>query len=380
MVAIGWLALRLTHSAALVGLLGFFAIAPTALLSEAGGALAAKFGPKRMGVLLYSMRVLPSGLLALASWAGRVTYADLALATLANGALGALAGVDLQDLIPSTVPENLRAQAISTVTAVRDLASFVGPLLGGALLASVGAAVCFASNAVSYVPVVTAIALTATPHAVHARRERRHTPRVRLKGVLTKVDVRSLLVTVALFGLVAGPIGSLLSVVARRYAAGPGTLGELLAAMAAGGLVASLALAVFERKELSHHHVLDSTMVVCGVTIAVVATLPPFPVQLLALGALGGSTAVLYSVSLSWIQLGDTEPEVTTRMIGIFFAVLAGCTAIGGVVLGQLFEIATIGWSLAVAGGLLAAFGTWRLATRRALAGVQSAATSGTAE
>lgn len=85
----------------------------------------------------------------------------------------------------------------------------------------------------------------------------------------------------------------------------------------------------------------------------------------------GGRTALGAGRLVSWVQLSSSSDEVRSRMIGLYFGLTSACTAVGGVLLGQLFDKQVLGWTPASAGGVLAAFGTWRLARHRALAGVR---------
>jgi nitrate/nitrite transporter NarK len=99
-VAVGYLAFELTHSASAVGLLAFLALAPAALLSEAGGALAVALGPRRVGMTMYVLRTLPWAVIAAIDASGNLTFVDLVIASAVGGILGAFSAVTVPDLYP----------------------------------------------------------------------------------------------------------------------------------------------------------------------------------------------------------------------------------------------------------------------------------------
>src|SRR5262249_43216846 len=142
------------------GLLAFLALAPAALLSELGGTVAAKLGPRRVGMTMYALRALPWTVIAVIDAAGSVTFDDLAIATAIGGVLGAFSGVTVPDLTPTPVPDEIGDGGIGLGGSFGTLARLIGPLVGGALFTAFGALPCFVANAVSYLPVAAALYLT----------------------------------------------------------------------------------------------------------------------------------------------------------------------------------------------------------------------------
>jgi predicted MFS family arabinose efflux permease len=371
-VAVGYLAFELTHSASALGLLAFLALAPAAVLSEAGGAVAVALGPRRVGIAMYVLRALPWATIAAIDALGNVTFVDLVIATAVGGILGAFSGVTVPDLIPTTVPEDVRDRAIALEGVFGNLARLVGPLLGGALFAALGSLPCFAANAASYLPVAAALYWTSpSPEFVKSRIERRSAPPVRLRGVLKRRDLRYLFVTVVVFSAFARSLQWLMPVVARHYSVSSRLLGEMLATMAAGALVASVGLPQLERRDLSKHHVTALAMTGAGVCMLLVAALPPLPVTLVALASLSMFLGVISAVVLSWVQLDATSPRLKSRMVGLYFAVAAGSLALGGLGLGAAINHLGLTGALGAYGGLVAAVGIWQLVSDSPLKGTR---------
>lgn len=378
-VALGYLGFELTHSAAALGLLAFLALAPGALLSQVGSILAVRIGPRRIGVIVYAVKPLPWAAVALVGISGHVTYLDLALAAAISGVLGALAGVDLPEIVPTTVPPGLRDRAIALEGASGQLSLLVGPLLGGVVLATFGAVPCFLLNAASYLPLVVALLMTPDPPP-SALGQRRSTPMmsmmsmvpmVKLRGTLTRKDLQLLLVDVFVFSVFAQAIESLMPVVAHHYSASSGLLGELMAATAGGGLAATIGLTQLERRDLSSRPVIALAMLGAGSCILVIGIVPSLGATLVAVTGLGGCVAVLLAVSLSWIQLGPFQTQVKTRLIGIYFSLLAGGLALGSLGLGSVINRVGMTWTLGVCGILVVSVAGGGLLARSSPRGVK---------
>lgn len=381
-LALSYLTFQLTHSAAALGLLAFLALAPGALLSQVGGELAARVGPHRAGAVIYVLRALPWAIVAALGASGHITFPDLAAATGASGVLGALGGVDVPEVVPTTVPVTLRDRAIAVEGSVSQLSLLAGPLVGVSVLAAFGAVPCFAINAASYLPVALALHRVRGDACTESPTRRRtmammgmmsmmsSVPMVRLRGTFRRRDLHLLLTNVLVFAAFGEALESLMPVVAHHYSTNPRLLGELMATAAAGGMAATVGLTLLERRDLSKHRVMATCMTGTGICILTIGLVPTLPSTFVAVGCLGGLVAVLLAVSLSWIQLGPQPPPVKTRLVGWYFALVAGSFAIGSLGLGSAVNRFGMAWTLAVCGIFVTSFGAWRLITGSALRGV----------
>jgi MFS family permease len=210
---------------------------------------------------------------------------ELYRATAFYAVAAALARPGLQRLIPTTVPAAIRDRAIALEDAGFHLARLAGALVGGALLATAGAAPCFAVNAVSFLVVVVMIGITQFD-LEQFRRSRAQALKTRqwLREVRRRADLRALAVFVVAFASLGLPLVSLAPVIADRYSTSPLFLGIFVSAFALGGMVASIVLARVERRDLSRHPVLAASTCACGLAIAALAVFPPLPLTLVTAG------------------------------------------------------------------------------------------------
>jgi MFS family permease len=163
LVAQNVLVFQLTGSAALAGVCATASAAPALLLSPVGGALVDRYSKRLVAgvsqtglalvaavtaVLAWHDALTPSVLIALALTAGSVAAID--------GPAMALLGNDLVD--PEDVPS-----AVSVGSVITTVGRVTGAALAGVVLATGGAAVAYAANAVSFLVVTGLIALLRIP-------------------------------------------------------------------------------------------------------------------------------------------------------------------------------------------------------------------------
>ena len=107
--------------------------------------------------------LLAAAALAVLDATGGLTPATLLGLLFVIGVGGALSASTWQTLQPELVPLADRPQAIALGSVNQNLARAVGPAIGGVLLAATSAAAVFLANAVSFLAVLGAVAVTAIP-------------------------------------------------------------------------------------------------------------------------------------------------------------------------------------------------------------------------
>lgn len=230
-VGAGWLMTSLTTSHGLVALVQSSNTLPIMVFSLFAGALADNFDRRRILIAAQAFMLAVSVGLALTAWAGLLTPWLLLGFTFLIGCGTALYNPSWQASIGDIVTRDDLPSAVSLNSMGFNLARSVGPALGGAVVAAAGAAAAFALNAVSYVPLVTA--LTFWRPDTPPRRLPREPLVAALGAGLRYVAMSPNLVRVmgrgALFGFAASSVLALLPLVARDMLQGTAlTYGLLL--------------------------------------------------------------------------------------------------------------------------------------------------------
>ena len=162
-VAAQWVMISLTKSALLLSAISAAGSLPIFLLAVPGGALGDLLDRRRLILVSQALMLLAAAALAVLDATGGLTPGTLLGLLFVIGVGGALSASTWQTLQPELVPLADRPQAIALGSVNQNLARAVGPAIGGVLLAATSAAAVFLANAVSFLAVLGAVAVTAIP-------------------------------------------------------------------------------------------------------------------------------------------------------------------------------------------------------------------------
>ena len=365
-----WLVFQKFHSPALGGFAVLSHWLPFLLFSVASGALAERFDPRR--VIQYGM-----GLFILASLAWGYFFVtdtlqmwQAMLILVIHGCAGVLWQTPNQMLIYDIVGPQDLASAVRLNAMARYLGILVGPAVGGAILLALGPAHGIMLNTIFYLPLV--LWLVKAPYGPRFRKGT-PPPRRAVRGLADVVntirDVKQHTVIVAmtvLAGAASFFVGNAYSSQMPGFAAelGHGDPGVsysmLLAADAAGGLLAGLALEGRNILPPRPRTAIILALLWC-VALTVFALSHSYALALCFLLAAGFLELSFNAMAQSLVQI-KAPPDMRGRVIGLFNMASLGLRAFSGISVGLLGSLIGIHWSLAlsalatmiVAGGLLA--------------------------
>ena len=243
-VAVGWELYERTHSPLALGGVGLVQVLPVFALTLPAGHLADRMERRRLLVLSLALLALASLGLAVASWTDAPIFWFYACLFVA-GVARAFQGPAKEALAPQLVPRALYANSATWRSSSWQLASVVGPALGGAAIAAFhGATAAYlfdAAAAAIFVLLLGSIARPSfTPSAGGA------TLHSLLEGIrfVRRTKVILAAITLDLFAVLLGGATTLLPIFAKDILrVGPSGLGWLLAAPSVGALVMAMVLA-----------------------------------------------------------------------------------------------------------------------------------------
>ncbi|MFL6215723.1 MAG: MFS transporter [Blastocatellia bacterium] len=158
-VAINWHVYLLTKSPLALGLVGLVRVVPIVLCSLVGGVVADAIDRKRLMIVTQTVMLVSAAILAGFTASGLDEVWPIYLLTAIASAAVAFDNPARQALLPTLVPAEDFANAVSLGTVVFNSAMIVGPALAGLLLAGHGPALIYAVNAVSFLAVIIALLL-----------------------------------------------------------------------------------------------------------------------------------------------------------------------------------------------------------------------------
>lgn len=357
-VASGWLVYQLTGSPAAVGALALMTRAPAFVFSAYAGQLADRFDRRRVGIWTFLLQGVGAGVLAVLAWFDQAGVPAIYALNFVVGTGFALGLPAMLALIPALVERSRLSQAVSLNAAGINVARLVGPAIGGVMLATAGAAACFALNAVSFLALVWVL----------LRLERDPVKRAPVRAPLREAvgyawrdpAMRRLLVGMAVFTTLASPVQELAPVVADRIDAGPRGLGLLLGAMGGGALIGAWLLERLGSRGLPRHRALPIATVTFAGGLALVAVAPLLWLGMAAMAFSGAFWIWMFAGTNTAIQLRAPQP-LLGRMLGLYQLCVVGPIALGPVLAGALAEQWGIVAALLVCAGLLGAYGAYAL-------------------
>jgi MFS family permease len=345
-IAQDWLVLTLTDSPTAVGVVTACQFVPTLLIGLHAGLLADRF-PKRYLLLATQVSMAATAAaLAMLTLTGRVeVWHVYALAAV----LGVVAAVDnpvRQSFVSEVVAGRQLPNAISLVSCTFQIGAMAGPVIGGLLMATLGAGWAFAVNSGTFAAPVVALLLMRGTQPRGAGRAR-HTaagasgsgaPGIRegLSYALRTSTVLWPVVMVGAFGFFTISLPVTLAAFAKdEFHSGATGLGLLNGVVAVGALCGALTTARRTRPlRLRTVGLAGSALATAMLVASLAPTQPTFMVLLVAVGAanLGFLTSAQSLVQLAAID------HLRGRVVGIYMLVFIGSGAVGGPVVGWLAE------------------------------------------
>jgi len=260
-VAQSWLVQQQTNSPFMVELLAASEFVPHAVLMLAAGWLADHYDRRKLLLLGQVTMMVLGAVLAVAAHLGWATPWVIIALSFAEGAAWATVTPSWQAIVPALVPREELPGAIALNSAQFNTARLLGPMIAGALLSAASAAFVFDLNVLSFLGIVTVLAVIKVPGAELAAAHTSGGELVQTGGVKTALrwalhepGPRRIILGVFAFSLLAAPVQGLLPAMADQVLhVGAHGYGVLLSCLGAGAIVGALTLARLPRGYPRHH-------------------------------------------------------------------------------------------------------------------------------
>jgi MFS family permease len=330
MVALPFQIFVLTHSAALVGLLGAFELGPMIVVSLVGGALADRLDRPTLLAAAQLAVIAASGALAVAAFAGKppVVVVLVLGGVLAGGS--ALDAVTRSAIVPNVLgPERLRT-GLALNFGIYQVTGIIGPAVGGILIAATGLGVTYLVDAASCLAMFAAALAVSSQPSVHAE----HPPIIAsiAEGLRFVRSNRALAGSFAI-DLVAMTFGmprALFAVLSLTvYHAGASGTGALYSAVAAGATVAVLTSGWIRHAQRLGRIVIGAVLV-WGAAIAIAGLVRSIG-PAIALLALAGFADSVSAVCRTTINQTVTPDRLRGRMSAVFSLVVTSGPRLGDI-------------------------------------------------
>jgi MFS family permease len=364
----GWLALQLSNSALVVGVVAGASALPILLLSLYGGVVADRHDKLKLVRIAQSLLLIQASVLWWFTATDHLTIRWLILLATINGTVSAFEIPARQSFIVELVGREDLVDAIALNSAGFNLARVIGPSIAAIVIGTLGPKWCFALNSMSYLAVLAGLFMIHVPAwqkalttmspvegLLEGFRYMRDTP-------LVRVLVRVVGVT-AIFGM---PFLAMMPVVARDMVhAGAAGYGTLLACVGLGALIGALSLAALGQRIPRGKLFVWSTygFSVALMIFSLMHRLIPAAVMLVLVGF-----GMLLNGALANGLLQSIAPdELRGRVVSAYVFVAVGLVPIGSFISGALAKTIGVDWTLGGCAVIVFVHAAWAFARYPAL-------------
>ncbi|MEO6458320.1 MAG: MFS transporter [Chloroflexia bacterium] len=341
----------LTHDPAAVGLRGVFKLLPVLFLSLYGGVIADALDRRRLLMLTQTIMAFAVFVLAFATQIGWASVWLIYGLTALSGVAVAFDNPARSALIPNLVPRRDLPKALSLNIIMWQIATIVGPMLGGLFLPlrSTGFALIYWIDAISFTAVLIALFFLRT------RPQKAETRDVSLKAAfeglrfLRKTPIIMSTMTLDFFATLLGAATVLLPAIAEQVLQLDRQLwGILYAAPAIGAVVAGIAMSWLGNVRRQGRIVIIS-VAAYGLATIVFGISEYFWLTVLALAGTGAADTVSMVMRQTIRQL-STPDELRGRMTSVNMVFYMGGPQLGELEAGLLAKVVGLGPSIMIGG------------------------------
>jgi MFS family permease len=335
-----------TGSAALMGVLSMVSSLPGVILMPVGGALADRY-PRRsiiiIGDLIRGLSLLAlTALMFLRPTAITAIIAGLFLVSVINGIVGSFFGPALAATIPDLVPRSKVTAANSLGQLSLQGSLFIGQAIGGWLYQTVGAAVLFLLNGISFLYSSASEVFVQIPQTIPERkgdwreqfRAFGHDIAEGFRYVWAKPGLREMLVFSATLSFFTAPILVLMPFyVEDTLGATPAWYGFLLSGFAVGTMLGYVLAGVLRVKAATRGALMIAISVLVPLGFIGLG-LAQTTGAALALTLIGGLAGGYVTVNITTLIQATTPSEIRGRVVGLLAALSTALTPIGSGIAG----------------------------------------------
>jgi MFS family permease len=365
-MAQGWLALELTNSAFLVGLVATVSSVPILLFTMPAGAIVDRSDKLRIVRIAQIAFLAEASTLWLLTATHRMTIGWLLTLAFMGGLIASIEIPARQAMMIDLVGRDDLPDAIALNSSGFNLARVVGPGIAAVVIARLGIAWCFFLNAVSFLAVLAGLLMMRLPPWVSP--QNRTSP---WQGVVQVIrymrdtrEVRALMLMVTVYSILNAPVLALMPVVAREmFSLGAGGYGLLLSFLGIGGLTGALGLAAIGDRISRTRLLTVASMLWPALLMAFSLTRAPWVAYGLLFAI--GIVMILNGAIANGLLQGIVPDAFRGRIMAAYGLVVVGLAQVVGAFTGGVVaHVVGVAGAIFVTALLMAAYGVWAFLRR----------------
>ena len=351
-IALGWLVYRLTHSAFLLGVVGFSGQIAVLLLAPFAGVVADRRNRHSLLILTQVVAMAQAFVLSYLVLTETVMIWHVIALSLVLGSVNAFdIPVRQSFFIEMIEDKNDLGNAIALNSSVVNGARLLGPSVAGLLIATVGEGLCFLINGLSYLAVIASLLL------MRLVRKNVSPPGSRawddftegLKHVFLFEPIRAIILLLGLMSLMGMPYVVLMPLFAKDILhGGPSALGFLMGGCGVGALTGALYLAS-RRGVLGLGKMIPIGASIFGFGLIAFSLSSNLFLSLPLMTVIGFGQIIELAASNTLLQT-IVDDEQRGRVMGFFTVAFLGMAPIGSLIAGAMASVIGAPWTLFIGG------------------------------
>lgn len=351
-IALGWLVYRLTDSAFMLGAVGFAGQIPSLILTPIAGVYADRMSRRKVLITTQAISMMLAFIMSALIFTGVIEVWHILLAAFVNGLAAAFDTPFRHAFLVELVTKKADLpNAIALNSSLFNTARFIGPPIGGLLIAWGGEAVCFLINGFSYIAVIASLlAMRVKPLIQEITGKSIFSDLVSgFKYSWENLHIRYLLIMVMVTSFIGLPYQVFMPVFAREVLGGDAqTLGYLTGAIGAGALTGAFYLASRQSlRSIPRIVFISASMFAVGLAVFSLSNMMWF--SLVALFVAGFGMVVEFASSNTLLQT-LVDDKMRGRVVALYSMSFMGITPLGSLALGTIADKVGVQHTLFVAG------------------------------
>lgn len=356
-IAMIWLAYQLTHSAWLLGVVGFCEQIPIFVIAPFAGVYADRWNKLKALKRIEILAMLQAFILGVLTLLNLIQVWEIILLSLCLGTINAFEVPMRQSFVVEMVNRDKEAlgNAIALNSTLFNLSRLIGPVVAGVLIATAGEGWCFMINALSYAAVylsLTLMRINITQKQISSTLE---PVWKQLEEGITYIRsifiMRRLLLMLALVSFVNACLRTLAPIFARDILHGnANTLGWLMGAAGVGAIMGAIFL-TRSRPVAKLLRIVSFTGLMLGIALIGFSFSNILSVSLIAIGV-AGSAQMLHTACTNTLLQLFTDDDKRGRVMSFYTMCLQGMMPFGSLVAGGIADISSGPWAVGIMGGI----------------------------
>ncbi|HYJ64627.1 MAG TPA: MFS transporter [Parafilimonas sp.] len=339
--AVSWVVYALTHSKFMLGLSLFASMFPAFIFSFLGGVTADRHNRYRVLLITQVASMVQAVVLTLLIISKHYNVWAILACSFVLGIINAFDVPARQSLVNELIEDKrYLGNALALNSSMVNLSRLIGPAIAGLVLEKFGDAICFGSNAISFIAVISCILMMRLPKQQTVRPEKNIFQDLKdgwsyLRNAKALRFIISMLAFISLFVL---PFSTLIPVYAKDIFKGTASTFGIIDSMIGLGAFGGAMFLASLKPGSNLRKVLAVNTLIFGAGLVLFSHMPSYPLALMCAMLAGFGMMSQVTITNTLVQT-TADPKMRGRMISFYAMAFFGMQPLGGLIVGSVSQL-----------------------------------------